>query len=563
MKIIIIGGVAGGASAAARLRRLDEHAEITIYERSGYVSYANCGLPYYIGGVITERSELTLKTPQSFMSRFNIDVKVRHEVTDIDTTAKTVTIHDLENDVRFTDSYDKLILAPGAKATLPPFPVPDSARIFTLRTVEDTLAAREMIDTSKPSSAVIVGGGYIGLEMAENLAGLGMHVSIVQRPKHLLKTLDSDMASLLHAKLRKKGIDLVLGKSVQSITTDGDEIVTTIADAGELRSDIVLLALGVTPDTELASKAGIMLGTKGSIAVNERMETSAEGVYAVGDAVEVENFVSGKKVLISLAGPANKQGRIAADNICGGYSRYAGTIGTSIIKVFDMTVASAGLTEASARELGFDCEAFVLSPASHASYYPGSKSLTIKIVFERGTMKLLGAQIIGYDGVDKRMDVIVTAIRLGADAVSLKDFELSYAPPFGSAKDPVNLAGFMAENLATGKYKQFFAEDVPSLPRNGSVTLLDTRTPKEYETGRIDGFINIPLDELRDRHSELPEGKPIYVHCQSGLRSYIACRMLMQYGYECYNLSGGYGFYKSVMLEQLAAESSWPCGMEK
>lgn len=563
MKVIIVGGVAGGASAAARIRRLDEHAEITIYERSGYVSYANCGLPYYIGGVITERSELTLKTPASFMSRFNIVVKIHHKVTDIDTAAKTVTVHDLEAGTVFTDRYDRLVLAPGAKSALPPFPLPDSERIFTLRTVEDTLAARAMIDSVKPASAVIVGGGYIGLEMAENLAEMGLHVSIIQRPKHMLRTLDADMASLLHAKLRKKGIELILGKTVEGISADSAGVVTQIKDSDSIRSDILLLALGVTPDTELAAKAGLTLGIKGSIEVNERMETSDSSIFAVGDAVEVVNFVSGKKALISLAGPANRQGRIAADNVCGGDSRYSGSIGTSIIKIFDMTAASAGLTEASARELGYDCEAVILSPASHASYYPGSKSMTIKVIFEHGTFRILGAQIIGYDGVDKRMDIIAAAIRLGADAVSLKDLELAYAPPYGSAKDPVNLVGFMVENLATGKYRQFFVDDIPSLPRDGSVTLLDTRTLKEYESGHIDGFINIPLDELRDRHTELPDGKPVYVNCQSGLRSYIACRMLMQYGFECYNLSGGYGFYKAVRLEQLAAESSWPCGMER
>jgi NADPH-dependent 2,4-dienoyl-CoA reductase/sulfur reductase-like enzyme/rhodanese-related sulfurtransferase len=562
MKVIIIGGVAGGASAAARLRRLDEKAEITVYERSGFVSYANCGLPYYVGGVITDKSELTLKTPESFKTRFDIDIKVRHEVTAIDVAKKTVTVRDIDGGRVFEDCYDKLILSPGAKASLPPFPVPESDRIFTLRTVEDCFVIRGFIEEKKPASAIVVGGGFIGLEMAENLTESGVKTTVVELMPHLLKTFDTDIASMIHACFRKNGVDLILGKGASAVKAEGDGVVLEI-DGKELNADMLIFALGVTPDTELAKKAGLALGMKGSIFVNDRMETSARDVYAVGDAIEVAYNPAGNRALISLAGPANKQGRIAADNACGGSSTYGGTMGASVVKIFDMTAASVGLTQEYASSLGFDSEAIIISAAAHASYYPGARNMWVKAVFERGTNKILGAQIVGYEGVDKRIDVIATAMKLGASIVDLKDLELAYAPPYSSAKDPVNVVGFIAENVATGKFRQFHAEDVDALPRDGSVTLLDTRTPKEYEAGHIEGFINLQLDELRDRYGELPAGKPVYVHCQSGLRSYIACRMLAQYGFECYNLAGGYGFYNSVKTEKLAAESSWPCGMDK
>ena len=562
MKVIIVGGVAGGASAAARLRRLDEKAEITVYERSGYVSYANCGLPYYIGGVITQKSELTLKTPESFKTRFDIDIKVRHEVTAIDAAKKTVTVRDIDGGRVFEDKYDKLVLSPGAKASLPPFPVPASDRIFTLRTVEDCFALRGFIEEKQPKSAIVVGGGFIGLEMAENLIEAGIRTTVVELMPHLLKTFDTDMASMIHACFRKNGVELILGKGASAVKAESDAISLEI-DGKELKADMLMFALGVTPDTDLAKKAGLALGAKGSILVNDRMETSARDVYAVGDAVEVRYLIAGNKALISLAGPANKQGRIAADNICGGSSRYPGSMGTSVVKIFDMTAASVGLTQEYAASLGFDSEAIIISAAAHASYYPGAKNMWIKAIFERGTNRILGAQIVGYDGVDKRIDVIATAMKCGMTMVDLKELELAYAPPYSSARDPVNVIGFIAENVATGKFKQFHAEDVDALPRDGSVTLLDARTPKEYGAGHIEGFINLQLDELRERHGELPAGKPLYVHCQSGLRSYIACRMLAQYGFECYNLAGGYGFYNSVKIEKLAAESSWPCGMEK
>ena len=563
MKVVIVGGVAGGASAAARIRRLDEHAQIIMIERSGYVSYANCGLPYYVGGVIKERAELTLQTPESFWDRFRIDVRVRQEVTAINPAEKTVTVHALDSGKVYTENYDKLLLAPGAKPTVPALSGVDSERVFTLRTVEDTLRIRRFVEDQKPKTAVLAGGGFIGLEMAENLAEMGVSVTIVQRPKQLLAPLDADMASFVHAEMRRHGVALRLGETVTGFRQDGDSVLTLLEESEPLRSDMVLLAIGVTPDTHLAKEAGLELGIRGSIVVNERMETSVPDIYAVGDAVEVTHFVTGQKALISLAGPANKQGRIAADNICGGDSRYPGSQGSSVIKVFDMTIATTGVNEKTAKQAGIDCDKVYLSPMSHAGYYPGGKVMTLKVVFEKGTYRLLGAQIVGYEGVDKRIDVLATAIHAGLSALQLKDLDLAYAPPYSSAKDPVNMAGFMIENLSHGLVEQFFPEDVDALPRDGSVTLLDVRTPGEYADGHAEGFVNLPVDDLRERLREVPVGKPVYVICQSGLRSYIACRILAQQGFKCYNLSGGWRLYETVVRDRTAAQEAWPCGMEK
>lgn len=563
MKVIIVGGVAGGASAAARIRRLDEQAEIIVFERSGYVSYANCGLPYYIGGVITDPAELTLQTPESFFSRFRIDVRVRHEVTDIDTAAKTVTVKKLDSGEVFTETYDKLLLSPGAKPTLPPLAGVEGERIFTLRTVEDTFRIREFVEKNGPKSAVLAGGGFIGLEMAENLRELGLGVTIVQRPRQVMAPLDADMAVQLHKALERHGVALRLGSSVEGFSHENGEVVTLLKDEEPLRSDMVILAIGVTPDSSLAKKAGLQLGQKGSIVVNDRMETSAPDVYAVGDAVEVRHFVTGKPSLVSLAGPANKQGRIAADNICGGNSRFGGSQGSSVLKLFELTAAVTGINEKTAQAAGIDYEKVVLFPASHATYYPGAKTMTMKVLFERESLRLLGAQIVGYEGVDKRIDVLATAIRLGAKATDLTELDLAYAPPYSSAKDPVNMAGFMIENIATGKVKQFHWHDVPALPRDGSVQLLDTRTVWEYSRGHAEGFVNIPVDELRERVGELDKSKPVYIMCQSGLRSYISSRILTNLGFDCYNFSGGYGFYAMVTSDRMICQSSYPCGLEK
>ena len=445
MKVVIVGGVAGGASAAARIRRLDESAEIIVFEKTGYISYANCGLPYYIGDVITDSSDLTLQTPESFWTRFRILVKVNHEVTNIDVTQKTVTVKNLLTGTEWEEPYDKLLLSPGAKPVRPNLPGIDSEKIFSLRTVEDTFRIHDYLEKTKAQSAVIVGGGYIGIEVAENLKEKGLNVTIVQRPNQLMNTLDYDMASFVHSKLRAKGISLRLNSNVTSFRQDGERIVTLLEDNSEIAADMVLLAIGVAPENSLAKQAGLKLGVKGSIVVNDRMETSVQDIYAVGDAIQVKHFVTEEDTVIALAGPANKQGRIAADNICGGDSHYQGSMGSTIIKIFDMTVAGTGLTEKVAKSMGIDCESVVLSPASHAGYYPGAKVMTMKVVFEKESLKLLGTQIVGSEGVDKRLDVLATAIHCGMKTEMLKDLDLAYAPPFSSAKDPVNMAGFMIE----------------------------------------------------------------------------------------------------------------------
>nr|WP_325212787.1 FAD-dependent oxidoreductase [uncultured Oscillibacter sp.] len=560
MKVVIIGGVAGGATAAARLRRLDEQAEIVVFERSGYVSYANCGLPYYIGGVIEDPEALTLQTPESFFARFRVDMRVRHEVTALHPDRKTVSVKNLETGGEFEESYDKLLLSPGAKPTQPR--LPGAGKLFTLRTVEDTFRIKDYISSHHPRSAVLAGGGFIGLELAENLRELGMEVTIVQRPRQLMNPFDPDMAAFIHSEMRAHGVKLALGHTVEGFQERDGGVDVLLKDHAPLHAGMAVLAIGVTPDTALAKEAGLELGLKGSIVVNDRMETSLPDIYAVGDAVQVRHSVTGQDALLSLAGPANKQGRIAADNICGGDSRYLGSQGSSVIKVFGLTAAVTGVSETNAKKAGLNVDAVVLSPMSHAGYYPGGKLMTMKVVFEKETFRLLGAQIVGYEGVDKRIDVLAAAIHAGLTAIQLKDLDLAYAPPYSSAKDPVNMAGFMAENLAKGVVKQFHVGDVSGLPRDGSVTLLDARTPQEYAGGHIEGFRNIPVDELRERLGEIEPGKPVYVICQSGLRSYIACRILAGHGYETYNFSGGFRFYDAVVNDRRLVEASTACGMD-
>ena len=562
-KVVIVGGVAGGATAAARIRRLDEQARITVFERSGYISYANCGLPYYIGGVIEDRSKLTLQTPESFWRRFRVEMRVRHEVTAINPQRKTVSVRALETGEEFEEPYDKLVLCPGAKPSLPPVPGTDIERLFTLRTVEDTFAIKDFIEREQPRSAVLAGGGFIGLELAENLRELGLEVTIVQRPQQLMKPFDPDMAALIHAECRRHGIRLELGRSVQAFEQAEDGGVRVLVkDAAPLEADMAVLAIGVTPDTQLARDAGLELGIKGSIVVNSAMETSVPDIYAAGDAVQVKHAVTGDDALISLAGPANKQGRIIADNICGLHSEYRGSQGSCVVKVFELTAAATGLNEGAALAAGLDADTIILSPMSHAGYYPGGKVMTLKLVFEKGSMRILGAQAVGYDGVDKRIDVLATAIHACMTAPQLKDLDLAYAPPYSSAKDPVNMAGYMADNIQRGILKQWHLADLPCLPRDGSVTLLDTRTPAEYERGHIEGFANIPVDELRERLAELPAGKPVFVICQSGLRSYIACRILAGNGYDAANFCGGYRYYQAVTEERRLIEQAHPCGAE-
>ena len=563
MKVIIVGGVAGGASAAARLRRLDENAQITMYERSGYISYANCGLPYYIGGVITDRRQLTLQTPDSFYKRFRVDVKVNHEVLSIDRVNHTVEVKNLSTGEIFTDNYDKLVLSPGAKAVKPPIPGIESERIFTLRTVEDTYRIADEIKALKAESAVVIGGGFIGIEAAENLTGIGLSVSLCEASPQVLSQFDDDMIPQVHAVIREKGINLILGRAISSFEEKEDGIESVLSDGEHIKSDIVLLAIGVAPDSALAVSAGIKTGIKGAITVDEHMLTSDPDIYAVGDAAEIEELVTGSKANIPLAGPANKQGRIAADNIAGISSSYKGTMGTSVLKIFDITAASTGINERRARAMSLKYDKVILSPSSHASYYPGGKVMTMKVLFDPDKDRLLGAQIIGYDGVDKRIDVIATALRAGMRASELAALELAYAPPYSSAKDPVNMAGFIIENVINQKVRHFFYDDIPSLQKKDDAFLLDTRTMREYTAGHAPGFINIPVDELRERLNEVPCDKTVYVMCQSGLRSYIACRILSAHGYRCFNFAGGYCLYSSIAGEKVINSSSYDCGMDK
>lgn len=549
MKTVIIGGVAGGASAAARLRRLDESAEIIILERGEYVSFANCGLPYYIGGVITDKNNLTLQTPESFRARFQIDVRVNSEAVKIDPEAKTVAVKNLKTGETYQESYDTLILSPGAEPIRPNIDGIDSDFVFTLRNIPDTLKIKAYIEQTNPKSAVVIGGGYIGVEMAENLKEAGLHVSIVELADHLIAPLDFDMAADVHRYIQSKGMELYLNNGVKAI--DGH---TVVLQNGELQADMVILSVGVRPETAIAKACGIGTNSRGSILVDRNMKTNIPSIYAVGDAVEVRDFVSGKPAFIPLAGPANKQGRIAADNIVGIPSEYTGTQGSAVLKLFDMTVATTGLNEKSAKAAGIEYDKTYIYSGSHASYYPDANNMSIKALWDKKTRKLLGAQIVGLDGVDKRMDVLATAIRFGAKITDLTALELCYAPPFGSAKDPVNMLGFVGENVVTGKVKQFFWHDVENLPRDGSVTLLDVRTAAEVSFGKIDGFSNIPLDSLRARIGEIPKNKPVYVHCHSGLRSYIACRILAGRGYDCFNLAGGWRLYESVINEKTVPE---------
>ena len=562
MKVVIVGGVAGGATAAARIRRLDEHAEIIVFERTGFVSYANCGLPYYIGGVIEDREELTLQTPESFYERFRIDIRVRHEVLSIDKKNKTVTVRNLNSGEEWEESYDKLLLSPGARPVISDIPGKDLPGVFTLRTVEDTFNIHDYIDKHNIKSCVISGGGFIGLEVGENLKEKGLDVTIVQRSMQVMNPLDQEMAAFVHGTIRKHGINLVLDDSVKELKEEGQGFSVLLESGESIYADMAILAIGVIPESHLAKDAGLELGIKGSIIVNERMETSAKDIYAVGDAVQVRHYITGSDAVISLAGPANRQGRIAADNICGLDSSYPGSQGSSVIKMFNITIASTGINEKTAKEAGINYDKIYLSPNNHAGYYPGGKLMTMKVLFDKEKDKLLGAQIVGHEGVDKRIDVLSTAMYAGIPASKLKELDLAYAPPYSSAKDPVNMAGFMIENINKGYLKQFFYEDLEGIPRDGSVTLLDVRTQEEYSEGFIEGFVNIPVDELREQINEIPKEKPVYVICQSGLRSYIASRILANDGYDAYNFSGGYRLYQTISLDKLAAEEAFPCGKE-
>lgn len=544
-KVLIVGGVAGGASAAARLRRLDEKSEIIMFERGDYISFANCGLPYYIGNKIKEKSALTLQTPESFNARFNVDVRINSEVVSINADKKTVTVKNQKDCNSYEESYDKLILSMGAKPIMPKIDGINSDRVFTLRNIPDTYKIKEYIENNDVKSAAVIGGGFIGIEMAENLHALGLDVTIVEMADQVLAPIDYDMACEVHRHIESKGVKLSLGNAVRGIESSRESL-KILLNSGEINADILIMAVGVTPETQIAKSAGLKLNERGSIIVNNNMQTSDENIYAVGDAIEITDFVTDNKGFVPLAGPANKQGRIAADNICGIPSEYTGTQGSSIVKVFDLTVASTGINEKTAKKLNLNYDKSFTYSANHASYYPGAVNMSIKTIFEKATGSILGAQIVGYDGCDKRCDVLATAIRAGMTAKDLTKLELCYAPPFGSAKDPVNMAGFVIENILNGLVKNCHWHDIKNLPKDGSVILLDTRTPIEYENGHIEGFINIPLDSLRGRMDELDKSKPVYVTCQIGLRGYVAARILSQNGFDVYNLSGGYRLYNLI-----------------
>lgn len=536
------------------MRRLDEKAEIIIFEQSGYISYANCGLPYYIGGEITARESLTLQTPQQFFNRYRVRVHVRHRVTSIDREKKTVTVTNLKTNEVFEESYDKLLLSPGSRPVVPPFPGKDDPRIFTLRNVEDTFAIDDFIKTARPRKAAVIGGGFIGLEMAENLKHKGLDVTLIELLPQVFVPFDYDMASFVHDCMKRNGITLMTGSAVEGFeSAAGGSLKINIQGKPSLNADIVILAVGVTPDASLAKAAGLETGLKGSIRVNEKMETSDKNIYAVGDAVEILNSLTGSPALVPLAGPANRQARIAADNICGKNSTFQGAQGTSILKLFEMTFAATGLNETAARNAGIAFDKVVTFSASHATYYPGAGNMTVKVLFataDSGRFKkgrILGAQIAGNAGVDKRIDVLATAVRCALTAEDLTELELAYAPPYSSAKDPVNIAGYVISNLLDGSVGQFHWYDLPRLKQQKDAVFIDVRTPGENAAGCISGSINIPVDSLRDHLDEIPKDKEIFLICQSGLRSYIACKILSSLGYTCSHLSGGYRFYKSAM----------------
>lgn len=547
MKILIIGGVAGGATAAARLRRVDENAQIVLFERGEYISYANCGLPYYIGGTISERDRLFVQTVDGFINRFNIDIRVQSEVTAIDTENKTVTVNNLSTDYTYTESYDKLIVSTGAEPIRPPLKGIEDKRIFSLRNVPDMDKIKTYIDDNKPKTAVVIGGGFIGLEMVENLHDIGLKVSIVERSNQVMAPIDFAMAAIVHQQLKQKGINLYLGESVTGFESSDHQIKVILDKSGELDADMVILSIGVRPEIKLAKEAGLEIGSLGGIKVDDYMMTSDKNVYALGDAVEVFNPVIGKYSLIPLAGPANKQARIVADNIIeGNRYKYLGTIGASIAKVFDLTVASAGASSKLLDRESIPHIASYTHGSSHAGYYPNALPLSININFSPTDGKLLGAQVVGFDGVDKRIDLLAQVIRKGGTIYDIQEIEHAYAPPYSSAKDPVNIAGFVADNILKGKMNIIQWDQLDKL-KESYAFIIDVRTAEEHEFGNIEGSVNIPVDEIRKRLVEIPADKTIIVYCAVGLRGYTTSRILMQHGYKnVYNLSGGYKTFSCV-----------------
>lgn len=536
MKIIIVGGVAGGASAATRLRRNLEDAEIMMVERGPEVSFANCGLPYYLGGVISEREQLLVTTPEKLRERFALDVRTRTQVESIDRSGQTVTLRNLEKDETYVESYDKLILATGAAPIRPPMDGLECPGVYQLRSMQDS--DRIFAHLPKITKAVVVGAGFIGLEMVENLRHRGVAVSLVELSPQVLPPLDPEMTQPIEQALHDHQVDLYLGDSLTKISQEAEGLRVTLQSGKSWTTDLVMLGVGVRPESQLAVQAGLEVGPRGGVRVNDQMQTSDPNIYAVGDVVEVVDFVTGLPTQIPLAGPANRQGRLAADAIAGKKIRYRGTQGTSVVAVFNLTAAGTGSSEKLLKAQGRPYDKVYVHPNQHAGYYPGAKSLTLKVIFEPDQGRILGAQAVGEDGVDKRIDVLAMAIQAGLTVFDLEEAELAYAPPYGSAKDPVNMAGFVAANKLRGDHPQISIENL-----QGDDLIVDVRTPAEFAKGHLPKAINLPLDELRQRLSELPSGRPLLVYCQVGLRGYLATRILLQKGYPVRNLAGGYKNY--------------------
>jgi CoA-disulfide reductase len=541
-KVVVVGGVAGGASAAARLRRLDEDMKIVLLERGEHISYANCGLPYYIGGIIEDKEDLLVQTPEDMRQRFNIDIRVNNEVLNIHADKKQVEVQNKITGQKYLESYDKLILSPGAEPLRPPIPGIEGENIFTLRNVRDTFRIADYIGENKCSNAVVVGGGFIGLEMAENLHHRGLSVTLVEMADQVMAPLDYEMAAIIHGYLKTMGIELILKDGVKAFGEEEGCVLVELQSGTRLKTDLVILAIGVRPETALAKGAGLDIGETGGIKVNKHLQTSNPHIYAVGDAVEVLDFINGSPALIPLAGPANKQGRIAANNICGIEDTYKATQGTSIVKLFDITAASTGNNEKTLKKFNIPHQCCHIHSPSHATYYPGASTMAIKLLFSPEDGQVLGAQIVGHEGVDKRIDVLATAIRGRMTVYDLQELELAYAPPYSSAKDPVNMAGYVASNTLMGHHPTIQWYEIDDLNKEQTL-ILDTRTREEYSMGAIPGSINIPVDELRQNFDSIAhqKDKDIVVYCRSGQRSYIATRMLMQKGFKnVRNLSGGY-----------------------
>ncbi|MHC4533461.1 MAG: FAD-dependent oxidoreductase [Planctomycetota bacterium] len=545
-KILIVGGVAGGASAAVRLRRLDEKAEIVMFERGPFVSFANCGLPYYIGGSIKKRENLLLMTPEQFNKRFNVDIRINNEVVKIDRSKKQVEVKDLNSGNSYFENYDKLILSPGAEPARPAIEGIDSESIFTLRNVPDMDRIDEFIKREKPKRAVVVGAGYIGLEMAENLRDRGMLVAIVEMTDQVMPVLDREMANLLHQNLQEHSIALWLSDAVSNFRQTDSQLFVGLKSGMELSCDFAVLAIGVKPEAKLAKEAGLEIGSRLGIKVNEYLQTNDPDIFAIGDAIEVKDLVLGNSTLIPLAGPANKQGRMAADNICGKNRRYNGTLSTSILKLFDYTVAMTGAGEKALKKNNIDYEKLYIHPANHVGYYPGTKQMHIKMLFSKPKGKILGVQIVGTDGVDRRIDIFAVAIRAGMTVFDLQELDLAYAPPYGSGKDAVNMAGFAASNILDGTVQVVHWDKL-----NDDDFILDVRTKKEFNGNNVPGAINIPLNELRNKLELLPKDKIINAYCEVGIRSYIAVRILMQNGFKAKNISGGFITYRSYENKEL------------